>query len=84
MTPGIRLRTRTKYRHPPPTYQQSGIAPRCPQDISDPAPSYEVALTAPIPSVADKLVAWVAVETYRRLTRYNRPQVPREIWQRCG
>ena len=52
------------YDYPLPTYLESKLSPRCEEDISNPAPSYNANKVA-IQSGADKLAEWFTAETRR-------------------
>ena len=52
-----------------PTYCESKRSPRCEEDISNPAPSYEPPKRVTIQSGADKLAEWLTFET-RRIFRH--------------
>jgi len=50
---------------PLPSYIESRLAPRCEEDLRNPAPFYALRRTAPLPSGADKLAGLFASETRR-------------------
>jgi len=53
-----------------PSYRESKRSPRCTEDISNPAPSYDAALRPPmIPDGADQLFSWISTETRKMLSR---------------
>jgi len=56
---------------PLPSYVESRLSPRCEEDLRNPAPSYVLRRTAPLPSGADKLAGFFASETRRMIRKVS-------------
>ena len=56
---------------PLPSYIESRLSPRCVEDLRNPAPSYALRRTAPLPSGADKLAGFIASETKRMFRKVS-------------